>query len=171
MATIGNQQAKVKGFYGLPGNVQPELRKLWEAASQTFTVGRFLVLNGSGYVAVHASDNDASLIGVAAIAGANNASAGVVKSQFYPMTPWTLLEMNLLEASDAAHVLAQTDLDIAGVQYQTTSTFNTLDTATTTDRFIIVEIELEPTPTFGAIGDSNARVHACPLSATCWIGQ
>src|SRR3990167_3310006 len=148
MATIATQAAEVVGFYGYP-NTTPERVSELESGSQTFLKGNF-VINSSGYVAIIASDNNGDALGVATRAG-QNATVGTKYSEFVPLVPGSLLEMNLLEASDAAHVLAiATDLWLYP-QWQTTSSHHVLDTNSTTDRFLIVKIGL------GAVGDAYRK--------------
>src|SRR2546426_11566592 len=94
-----------------------------EKASQTFVSGAFLNDDTAGFLRQHTADNDGKIIGIAALAGQNKASDGLVNSQYVVMVPSLLLEMNFLAASDAARVLAQTDL-WTGYQYQLTGTTN-----------------------------------------------
>jgi len=164
MATIATKAAEAVGYYGYP-NVVPERVSALEAASQTFLKGNF-VIGSSGYVAIIASDNDGDALGIATRAG-QNATVGTKYAEFVPLVPGLLLEMNLLEASDSAHVLAVTDL-WAFPQWQTTSSHHVLNTTSTTDRFFIVKIGLgEVGDSYGpgGVGDTNARVLAVPVGS------
>ena len=170
MATIATQAAEAVGFYGYP-NITPERASQFESASQTFLKGNFVIADG-GYVSIIASDNNGDALGIATRAGQNNASDGVVYSEYIPMVPGLQLEMSLLEASDAAHVLAQaTDLWLLP-QWQTTSSHHVLDTTSTTDRFLVVRIGLGAVGDAygkGGIGDSNCRVLAVPVGSMCLV--
>ena len=121
-------------------------------------------------MAIIAADNNGDALGVATKAGGNNATAGAVTAEFVALVPGLLLEMNLLEASDAAHVLAlATDLWLLP-QWQTTSSHHVLDTTSTTDRFFIVKIDLGAVGDSygkGGLGDSNCRVLAMPVGSMC----
>ena len=170
MATIATQAAEAVGHYGYPG-LSLERYSEYESATQTFLKGNF-VISDAGYVSIIGTDNDGDALGIATRAGQNNASDGVVKSEYIPMVPGLLLEMNLLEASDAAHILAQaTDLWLLP-QWQTTSSHHVLSTTSTTDRFLIVKIGLGAVGDAygkGGIGDSNARVLVVPVGSMCLI--
>ena len=172
MATIATQAAEAVAFYNNP-NTTPERVSTGESASQTFLKGNFVIADG-GYVSIIAADNNGDALGIATKAGANNATDGVAFSEFIPMVPGLLLEMNLLEASDAAHVLAQaTDLWLLP-QWQTTSSHHVLDTTSTTDRFLIVKIGLGAVGDAygkGGIGDSNCRVLAVPVGSMCLVSS
>lgn len=166
--TVATQAAEAVGFYGYP-NITPERASSGESASQTFLKGNFVIQDG-GYVSIIVTDNDGDALGIATRAGQNNATDGVVYSEYTPMVPGLLLEMNLLEAADAAHVLAQaTDLWLLP-QWQTTSSHHVLSTTSTTDRFLVVKIGLGAagdTYGKGGIGDSNARVLVVPVGSMC----
>jgi hypothetical protein len=169
MATIATNAATIVGIYGFPG-VQPELRLAKELASQTFKVGAFL--NTSiGFARQHTADNDGSIIGMAVLAGQNNATNGAVKSQYAVMTPALLMEQSFLGAANATHALAQADLWV-GVQLQraTTTLHEVLDATTTVPRVMVVQIELDggtAGANRGIITDLNARVYTVPQGSLC----
>lgn len=166
MATISNGAAEARGYWGDTRTLVS--RKSKEAATQTFTRGRFLEDNAAGFLALRATDNNGDIVGIAQKAGGNGTAAGDKSSEYHPIIPGLLLEMNFLAAADAARVLAQTDLWV-GYQYQATSTFETIDATVTTPRLFMVEIELDPGSTKGVIGDSNARVWVVPTGSLCAI--
>lgn len=170
MATISTKAAEAVGYRGYP-NVTPERVSELEAATQTFLKGNYVIGDSSGYVAIIATDNDGDALGIAARAGQNGTAAGDKRSEFVMVVPGLLVEMNLLEAADAAHVLAQTDL-WALAQWQTTSSHHVLSTTATTPRFYIVKIGLGAVGDAygdGGLADSNARVLAVPVGSMCSV--
>ena len=166
MATIATQAAEVRGFWDKA--LTPVVRRSKEGASQTFIAGRFLEDINTGFLQGNSADNNADQVGIAVRAGQNGAAAGDKVSEYVPIAPGLLLEMNFLAAADAARVLAQTDLWV-GYQYQNTLTavVNTIDATTTTPRVFMVQIELDPGSVKGVIGDSNARSWVVPTGSLC----
>lgn len=164
MATIATAALKVVGYYGFPA--AHEVRASPEGASETYVKGMFLVDDGSGRLQAVTSDSTANIVGVAARDGQNNSTEAAVDAEFYPLTPLSLLELNLLEASDAAHVLALTDL-WAAIDYQLTGTVVKItgDQGAGTSMLTVVKIELSAGK--GVIDDSNARVLAVPYGNLC----
>ena len=169
MATITTKPAEAVGYRGYP-NITLERDTQGESASSTFLKGSFVIQDG-GYVSVVGSDNDGDLLGIATKAAANNATDGGATSEFIWMVPGLKLEMNLLADADVAYVLAATDWGtFPQWQTQATTLERTLNTTSTTDRFLIVKIGLGAVGDAygrGGIGDTNARVHAVPVGSAC----
>lgn len=159
MATIALDKAQVIGFWGRAGET-PVTRRAKVTAGQTWKDGAFLKMT-SGLLVI-CSANDAGIVGIATEDITNAASGS--SAEFYPLTPDTLVEMNLYGAAAANETLDQTDLFL-GVQYQITSNKFVLDITTTTPRFRIVGIEISAGK--GVITDVNARVWAVPLTTAC----
>lgn len=172
MATISTTAAEARGFWGDTRTLTTRRGK--EAATQTFVRGRFLDDNAAGFLRGNAADNAADMVGIAIKAGGNGTAAGDKFSEYNPMLPGLLLEVNFLGAADAARTIAQTDLWV-GYQYQNTGTDNhiTIDATTTTPRLFMVELDLDPAATKGQVAspgpDDNVRVYAVAVGSLCAI--
>ena len=162
MATIGKDQVKVVGVWGMPG-LQAEIRQGPEGASQTYIKGALLKWSSGLLIAAVADDND--LAGVAAEAGKNVASGGTAR--FYPLVNNLLLEFTLLEAAAANHVSVAGDRGaVYGYQISTNVYLDTSEVTNGLFRVVAIPGTDYAAAGKGVVGDTNIRVLAVPVVAT-----
>ena len=162
MATIGKDQLKVMGVWGMPG-LQAEIRQGPEGASQTYIKGALLKWSSGLLIAAVADDND--LAGVAAEAGKNVASGGTAR--FYPLVNNLLLEITALGAAAADYVSLVGDRgSVFGFQISTNTYLDTSETTNGLFRVVAIPGTDYSAKGKGVVGDTNVRYLVVPVVAT-----
>ena len=147
------------------------VREAEEAATQTFTLGQFLIWS-SGYIAVQADPLAlGTAIGFAVRAGQNGASAGDKISEFISLRPGFLFFANFLTTAGATTTIAATDLgtqtdladDAVHADGSSVITYASDETGTPTAEMVSLKSdEVIPNDASRAgvavAGDSDARV-------------
>jgi hypothetical protein len=140
-------------------NAPPFTVTCGEAASQTFPQGWIVYNPGTGYVSDPASDTPVSILGVAAQDAHNLGSATAQNLAVDFANGTTIFAANVLQASLADHVLAQSDLlTPMAIQRDTVSTPNKIYLNASTKSGANTRVFTLRTAQGTSIGDTNGRV-------------
>lgn len=157
MARVKASASVREGLHSTPS------RRMGEAANQTFKLGAVLV-NSAGYLA-EGGANPTNLIGIAAEAGDNNATAGAKDCLYYPVLPHLLFEMSLDKASSLGYASLAADrwTKYGITKHADGEWYVDVDKTGANARVIVVDF-------VDAVGTASTRVLVCFLAVQTIYG-
>lgn len=145
----------------------PNVWEAYEADGAAFSIGDVVVFTASGMIREMVETDPTSIAGLALRAGQNRTSGALVKTQFAPLYPGTIVEGNLVTAATGDLTVRATGVGtLVGLIKRTTES----DAPWAFDWNERTNVQFRIVGLKDASGDVNARVYCVVLASTTAFG-